>query len=214
MRSIRVVSKARWRCSGQLRPALADFPGTRDQPSLRWRVGKPYRLIDAAGVEKPLSRSAGHEMLDLPRWNAQGGGAFALILGDQWAGDIVAVARALFDCIARRHPVALGIKQHPGEQARLVSACAGVALGGIAGEPHLNRIPQQLVDDWRVFAGMGLSLVNDFAAIGAVLQYQVECAGENGLPPITRPAALVHDLLFRPRASSSAFNNRTEPSSA
>ena len=69
-----------------------------------------------------MAHSAGHEMLDLPGWNAQGGGAFALILGDQRAGDIVAVARALFDRIARRHPVALGIKQHPGEQARLVSA--------------------------------------------------------------------------------------------
>src|SRR5208283_849459 len=51
---------------------------------------------------------------------------------------------------------------------------AGVALGGIAGEPHLNRIPQRMVDDRRVFAGMGLSLVNDLAAIGAVPQHQVE----------------------------------------
>src|SRR6516162_2127706 len=113
-------------------------------------------------------------MLDLRGWNAQGGGAFALILGDQRAGDIVAVAPALLDRIARRHPVALGIKQHPGEQARLVSAGASVALGGIAGEPHLNRIPERLVDDWRVFARMGLSLVNDVAAIGAVPQHQVE----------------------------------------
>src|SRR6516162_6892930 len=88
-------------CSGQLRPALADFPGTRYQPPLRWRVGKPYRLIDAAGVEKPLAHSTGHEMLDLLGGNAQGGGAFVLILGDQRAGDIIAVARALFDRIAR-----------------------------------------------------------------------------------------------------------------
>src|SRR6516164_3026653 len=113
-------------------------------------------------------------MLDLPRWNAQGGGAFALIFGDQWAGDKVAVACAVFDRIARRHPVAFGIKQHPGEQARLLSAGGGVALGGIDGEPHLNRIPQRRVDDWRVFARMGLSLVNDLAAIGAVPQHQVE----------------------------------------
>ena len=113
-------------------------------------------------------------MLDLPGGNARGGGAFAPILGDPRAGDIVAVARTFFDRIARRHPVALGIKQHPGEQARLLSACGGVALGGIAGEPHLNRIPQRRVDDWRVFARMGLSLVNDLAMIGAVPQHQVE----------------------------------------
>src|SRR6516165_9910580 len=98
-------------------------------------------------------------MLDLAGWNAQGGGVLALILGDQRARDIVAVAPALFDRIARRHPVALGIEQHPGEQARLVSARGGGALGGIAGEPHLNSIPQRLVNDWGVFARMGLSLV-------------------------------------------------------
>jgi hypothetical protein len=52
-------------------------------------------------------------------------------LSDQRAGDIVAVARALFDRIARRHPVALAIKQQPGEQARLVSAWAA-KLGTVA----------------------------------------------------------------------------------
>src|SRR5467141_4271779 len=31
-----------------------------------------------------------------------------------------------------------------------------------------------MVDDWRVFARMGLSLVNDLAEIGAVPQHQVE----------------------------------------
>src|SRR6516162_11262879 len=134
----------------------------------------PCRLVDAAGVTKPLAHSAGHEMLDLRGWNAQGGGGFALILSDQRARDIVAVAPALFDRIARRHPVALGVEQHPGEQARLVRAGAGGALGGIAGEPHLNRIPQRLVDDWRVFARMGSSVVNDLAAVGAVPQHQVE----------------------------------------
>src|SRR6516162_9013595 len=140
-------------------------------------------------------------MLDLPGWNAQGGGAFALILGDQRARDIVVVARALFDRIARRHPVALGIEQHPGEQARLVSACPRVALGGVAGEPHLNRIPQRLVDDWRVFARMGLSPVNDLAAIGAVPQHQVERPAREWLAPdhptrSTRPRLAFASLGF------------------
>src|SRR5262245_57961982 len=115
-------------------------------------------------------------MLDLPGWNAQGGGTFALILGDQRAGNIVAVASAVFYRIARRHPVALSIKQHPDEQTWLVSAGAGGALRGIAGEPHLNGIPQRLINDWRVFARIGLALVNDLAAIDAVAQHQVERA--------------------------------------
>src|SRR5205807_1074532 len=38
--------------SGQLGPAVADFHGARDQPALRRPIGKPCRLVDAAGVEK------------------------------------------------------------------------------------------------------------------------------------------------------------------
>src|SRR6516164_160586 len=87
---------------------------------------------------------------------------------------LVVVAPALLDRVARRHPVALGVEQDPREQARLVRAGAGGALDSIAGEPHLSRIPQQLINDWRMFARMGLSLVNDLAAIGAVPQHQVE----------------------------------------
>src|SRR5690242_1963371 len=76
--------------------------------------------------------------------------------------------------MGRRHPIAVAVEQHAGEQARLATACAGVALGGIGGELRLDRIPQRLIDDRRVFAGMGLSPMNDLAAIEAVLQYQVE----------------------------------------
>jgi hypothetical protein len=36
----------------------------------------------------------------------------------------------------------------------------------------------------------------------------------NGLPPRRRPDALVRNVLWVLRASSSSFNNRTEPSSA
>ena len=74
------------------------------------------------------------------------------------------------------------IKQHAGEQARLASSCAAiVALGGIAGKLRLNGIPERLIDDRRVFAGMGLPLVNDLAAIDAVLQHQVERAAREWL---------------------------------
>jgi hypothetical protein len=93
--------------------------------------------------------------------------------------------------------------QQPGEQARLVSACAGDALGGIAGEPHLNRIPQRLVDDWRVFARMGLALVTDLAAVGAVPQHQVERPAREWLAADhstrgTRPRLALASLGFEP----------------
>jgi len=54
----------------------------------------------------------------------------------------------------------------------------------------------------------------DIAAIEAVLQHQVERAAREWLVATRRPEAVVHDLLLIPRASSSTFNNRTEPSAA
>src|SRR5262244_2754883 len=126
------------------------------------------------GSRSPLAQSAGHEVFDLRGWDTQPGRSLNPIFRDQRARNIVAVACALFDRMARRHPVAVVIKQHPGEQAWLVSAGAGGALSGIAGEPHPNRIPERLIDDWLVFAGVGLALVNDLAAIDAVPQRQVE----------------------------------------
>src|SRR5712675_388698 len=77
--------------------------------------------------------------------NAQPGEPLDLIFGDQRAGDIVAVARAFLDRVARRHPVAVAVKQHAGEQAGLTRSYAGVVLGGIAGKLSLNRIPERLI---------------------------------------------------------------------
>src|SRR5262249_60303639 len=89
--------------SWHLAPALADLRGARDQPALRCRIGKPRRLIDAAGVAKPLAHSAAHELLYLAGWNAQPGRPLGLILGDQRARDIVAVTHALINGRRRRH---------------------------------------------------------------------------------------------------------------
>jgi hypothetical protein len=128
----------------------------------------------AAGIEKPLAHSAGHELLDLCGWDSQLGGPVGLIFGDQRARDVVAVAGPLLDRMARGHPVAFAIKQHASEQARLRSPSASIALGDVTGEPRLNHIPQLLTDDRGVRARIGPFLVNDLAPVDAVLQHQVE----------------------------------------
>src|SRR6266446_3658432 len=90
--------------------------------------------------------------------------------------------------MARRHPIAVAIKQHAGEEAGWASFPAIVALpGGVAGELGLDSIPERLIDDRLVFAKMGLFPVNDLAAIDAVLQHQVERAASKWFP--TRDAA-------------------------
>src|SRR5215469_9823759 len=140
---------------GQLRPALANFRSTHDEPALRRQIGTLRRLVDAAGIEKPLAHSVGYELLDRLGWNTYPGGCAGLSFGDQRARDIVAIARAVLDRVGRRHRVAAAIKHQAGEQARLVSSLAGVALGGVARERRLNRVPQRLIDDRGVLAGIG-----------------------------------------------------------
>ena len=116
--------------------------------------------------------------------------------------------------MAPRHGIAVAIKEDPGERAQLARWWARMARGSVFGEPCLNRLPDRLIDNWPVFAGTGLPLVDDLAEIDPVLQYQVERTAREGLPPIGRPEALVRDLLVMPQASNASFNNSTEPSSA
>ena len=116
-----------------------------------------------------MAHAAGHELLDRFGWKPQPGRPFGAVFGDQRVRNIVAIARALVDGVGRRHRVAAAIKQHAGEQARLANSGTGIALGGVARELCLNRVPQRLIDDRQVFAGMGSSVVNDFAEISAVL---------------------------------------------
>src|SRR5258705_11666270 len=49
--------------------------------------------------------------------------------------------------MARRHPIAVAIKQQAGEEAGLVISCARVPLGDVDGKLSLDRVPQRLVDD-------------------------------------------------------------------
>src|SRR5690349_6860614 len=105
--------------------------------------------------------------------------------------------------MARRHPIAVAIKQHADEQAGWASFSAIVVLGGVAGELGLDSIPERLIDDRLVFAKMRLFPVNDLAAIDAVLQHQVERTTGEWLP--TRDAARGARPQLAPDAPSLQF---------
>ena len=92
-------------------------------------------------------------------------------------------------------------------------AGAWVALGGMAGELRLHRLPERLIDDRRVFAPMGLALVDNLAEIDVVLQYQVEPTAREWLAADAATRSARPGSGCDPRTSSSCFNNRTEPSS-
>ena len=60
-------------CSGQLGPTLPELGGACDEPTLRRQIGKLCRLVDIAGIEKPLTDSADHELFDLRGRDTQSG---------------------------------------------------------------------------------------------------------------------------------------------
>jgi hypothetical protein len=60
-----------------------------------------------------------YQLFDLSGRDPQRDGVLGPILCDQRASDIVAVARALLNCMAQRHPMAVAIEQQAGEEARL-----------------------------------------------------------------------------------------------
>ena len=71
IRSIKAVTRARWRGAGKSGPAFPDFPGPCHEPALRRGIGQRDRRVEASGIEKPLAYSAGYELLDLAGWDAQ-----------------------------------------------------------------------------------------------------------------------------------------------
>src|ERR1700730_12450645 len=100
--------------------------------------------------------------------------------------------------MARRHAVAVAIKQHAGEEAGLARSSAALAPGSIDGELLLNGIPQWLLDGRAVLSTIVLAPMNDFAEIGAVLQHQVERATRERLAAHEPPGSARPRLTFDP----------------
>src|ERR1700730_12768293 len=69
------------------------------------------------------------------------------------------------DGMARRHPIAVAIKQHADEEVGWGSFSAIVVLGGVAGEPGLHSIPELVIDDRLVFAKIRFAVDDDELAV-------------------------------------------------
>src|SRR5262249_29678968 len=90
---------------------------------------------------------------------------------DQSRRDIIAIARALFVGMRRRHPRARVVVDQSRKQADLVSAGTGGTLEPVGREPALCLVPERLIDDRRVLPRVAVALVDDFATVEAVLQH-------------------------------------------
>jgi len=96
-----------------------------------------------------------------------------------------------------RHPIAAGIDDQTGQQTRRLRAHRQCTLLPMNRKLVLDDLPKLRIEDGLVPAGVGYTLVNDVAAIGPVLQHQIECpAGEMltaGQPSAGAFTALAHD---------------------
>jgi len=99
--------------------------------------------------------------------------------------------------MGRRHRVAVGIVDQACQQARRRRAHRQRALMPIRRELVLHDLPKLRIEDGLVLAGVGSTLVNDFAAINPVLDHQIECAAGEMLttsqPSAGSLTALAHD---------------------
>jgi hypothetical protein len=132
---------------------------------------------------------------------------------DQPTRDIVAIAQSLLDRVGRRHSYAAGVEEHASQQISLFGRFArGPPLHAVGFELLLNSQPEILIDDRRMLARIGRTLVDDLAAIDPVLQHLVERAAREGMAAIGTPVrsrpSLADDALCIERGLQ--FANRAE----
>ena len=109
-----------------------------------------------------------------------------------------------------RQPLAILVKGHADEQARvLCTRCRG-SVNPVLGKHPLNLIPQLLFDYCWMLARIGVPFVRDLTAIDTVLQHQIE--GPAGELLTAKGSAVCQHPPLAPnsRASSSACSTRTD----
>src|SRR5262249_13931361 len=147
------------------------------------------RLGEPAGVGDQLADARQYDALELGSGDAQPLGRCLAGFADQWLRDVIPVPHALLDGMARGHAMALAVITPPRQQARVCGLPARPALDGVDGEFCLDLIPQLLTDDRLVLARVMLIPVHDLAAIGPVLQHQIERAARQRLAAPTAARA-------------------------
>ena len=113
-------------------------------------------------LRKPGSRSraataAADRGLDLARGDPPAGGAGGDAAYDEIGADVVAIAPALPAGMARPHLPAVRIEEPTSERAWPLRRAPPAAALPVGGEAILHRLPERLVHDRRVLAGMDLA---------------------------------------------------------
>src|SRR5712672_2463597 len=97
------------------------------------------------------------------------------------------------------HPVALRVEHETHQEARRLCSLAVLPVDTVRGKNSLDPIPKGLIDDGLMLARVALVLVDDLAAVDAVLQHEIECTPGDRLAAVGAAvrggAALADDAL-------------------
>ena len=83
-----------------------------------------------------------------------------------------------------------------------------VRVNAVLGKDRLDGVPKLLVNNGRMFAGIAVALMCGLAAVGAVLQQQIERPMREPLPPVLRPIG-VDPSLALDTSGGKFFGKRT-----
>ena len=96
---------------------------------------------------------------------------------------MVTISGSLLDGICWRQALAGFVENHARQRAGVLSA-RRCPLHTVPGKHRLDIVPQRLVDDRRMFAGLGIALVCCLATVNAVLEDQIKRPTGEPLAPI------------------------------
>ena len=148
---------------------------------LRSGLAELENVAQEARLAQPRRHGAADRGLDLARGYPPAAGAGGDAANDEIGAEVVAIAPALPAGMARPHLPAVRIEEPTSQRAwplRRAPPAAGLPVGG---EAILHRLPERLVHDRRVLAGMDLLVMPDAADEERVGEQGIElAAGEGG----------------------------------
>jgi hypothetical protein len=100
--------------------------------------------------------------------------------------------------MAWRHGLAVRVVDETGEQPYVATVLVGAKIAPVCRQDHLHLLPKVGINDWGVFAWIGLVFMYDLAAIEAVLQHVIECSmpSDRSYTPIVRSGAVEPVLIM------------------
>src|SRR3984893_6874646 len=187
-----------WRCScvslnlspeivgAILAEFLRDLTATFNQLATPWTAVRILvgAIEDRSGVGEKFAKPVDHQAFQIASRYPPAARTGPSRSGDEGSRNILPIARSLLDRMGWRQALAGFVKNHAGQQAGVACARSRCPLNPVCGQHGLHIVPQWLVDNRRLFSGIGIAFVGYLAAVKTVLKDQIKCPAGERLAPI------------------------------